>query len=539
METGQRQPASQAPSQQVFLRQSSGLVKSAGALNVFIFNVGIVSIGIGIAADQLYGPAYYPGGSLPWAVIIAALLMVPVGLTFYFLTVTYPRSGGFYVYMTRSTPPAFGFALSVLENVVFLFYGGVVASYVTTQGLAPLLAILGYQTGSSTLTSWSTTIAGPWGIFIVGAVALVGGGLLAISGMQRYFVVQRILVGLAIVGTLVAVGVLLVGSHQTFVTNLDAFMGKSGSYNAVIDAARKAGWTSAPVTFGATIGLIVWPLFVLIGSAQSIGIGGEIKRVGRSQIVGILAALGVSALLLVVVQLLSDNVFGSDFEGAVAFNFLGGVTPAPAIIPYFSMLGSLVASNAVLTIFVAGAMILWPLAWVPLQIVYTDRTMLAWALDRMAPDQLAYVHPRYNTPVVAIAVCVVLMLAFLALFVFTPYVTTLNLLEGLGFVWGCGMVAAAVMPFTKPAEWAKSPASAYKLGGIPVITITGFAGAAFFAYFIYLLWNDSIAAGHTPASIAVMVGAFVLGLVAYWAVKYWRAQRGIDVSKAFAQIPVE
>ena len=48
----------------VFLRKASGLIKTASTTDVFIFNVGLVSIGIGIGGLLLYGPAVYPGGNL-------------------------------------------------------------------------------------------------------------------------------------------------------------------------------------------------------------------------------------------------------------------------------------------------------------------------------------------------------------------------------------------------------------------------------------------------------------------------------------------
>ena len=46
----------------VFSRKASGLVRVGSSLDVFIFNVGLVSVGIAIAYNQFYGPSLYPGG---------------------------------------------------------------------------------------------------------------------------------------------------------------------------------------------------------------------------------------------------------------------------------------------------------------------------------------------------------------------------------------------------------------------------------------------------------------------------------------------
>src|SRR5437016_6212690 len=233
--------------------------------------------------------------------------------------------------------------------------------------------------------------------------------------------------------------------------------------------------------------------------------GGEIKRATRSQILGIFAALAVATVLLVAVALLSDRVFGTDFQGAIAFNTLSGVSPATSITPWFTLLASLLANNPVITIIIAGTMCLWPFFWVPLELAYVDRSMLAWSLDRMAPEKLGYVSDRYHTPVVAIVVCMIVAIAFLALYAFTPWFGTLSLIEALSIIWGACMLVGALMPYLKRDVWAKSPAAKYQIAGVPLITISGLLGTAAFAYVIYLLWNDTVAAGHTNLSVGVQL----------------------------------
>ena len=56
----------------IFLRKASGLIRTAGLLDVFIYDVGVVSVGLGVASTMLYGPAFYPGGNLVWANLFSA-----------------------------------------------------------------------------------------------------------------------------------------------------------------------------------------------------------------------------------------------------------------------------------------------------------------------------------------------------------------------------------------------------------------------------------------------------------------------------------
>jgi hypothetical protein len=46
---------------EVFTRRSSGLIKSAGTYDVFIFNLGLISVGIAVALDQYLRPGVLSG----------------------------------------------------------------------------------------------------------------------------------------------------------------------------------------------------------------------------------------------------------------------------------------------------------------------------------------------------------------------------------------------------------------------------------------------------------------------------------------------
>jgi hypothetical protein len=57
----------------VFSRPASGLIRVAGSADVFIYNVGLVSVGIAIALNQYYGPSLYPGAGIWLSTLLAAL----------------------------------------------------------------------------------------------------------------------------------------------------------------------------------------------------------------------------------------------------------------------------------------------------------------------------------------------------------------------------------------------------------------------------------------------------------------------------------
>src|SRR5439155_12866247 len=163
---------------------------------------------------------------------------------------------------------------------------------------------------------------------------------------------------------------------------------------------------------------------------------------------------------------------------------------------------------------------------------------LAWSFDRMAPEAISYVSPRFHTPVVAIALTIVICVIFMAVIAFTA-LGSLVFIVGTYVVWGITMVLGVVFPFIRPQMFGSSPAARYKLGSIPVMSIVSAVAAVFFAWALWLLWNDPIAAGHNPTVLVTLGVTLALGVLLYVVMYTLRRRQGIRVELAFKEIPIE
>ncbi|HJQ75651.1 MAG TPA: hypothetical protein VJ948_00135 [Acidimicrobiia bacterium] len=545
---------SEAAGTGVFSRPASGLIRVAGSMDVFIFNVGLVSVGIAIAFNQLYGPSLYPGAA-PWlSTILAVIGMVFVAGTFYAWSITFPRSGGVYVSLSRSVGPGVGFVLSLVETMILMYYAALAASLIVTVGLSSFFGTVGFIGDSDLLISWAASAASPAGIFWIGTTVLVLAAALLTSGTRRYFAVQKVLFAIAVGGTVVLAGILLFGDSGDFFANFERFTGLTR--DQVISTAQDLGWASAPFSFGASFAFLVWPLLPLLGSVQSVGIGGEIKSVRRTQLYGILGALVATGLVIAAFDIMATRVFGYDFQGALGYNSVVGlVDPSTnawaastessiGASPWFTVLIGILADNIILVVIVMATFVAWIWFWVPAEIAYTTRTMIAWSFDRIAPDRLGEVSPRFNTPVAAIWLSTAGAVVFMWFIAFRA-INLLTLIEALTVVWGTAMVAAVFFPKTRRNLYEMSPASEQKIGGIPVMSITGALGALFLATVLYMLWNDANAAGPLFSTDAIrgefwlLLAVVVFGTVWYLGAKSYRQSQGIDISLAFRQIPIE
>lgn len=538
----------------VFSRPASGLIRVAGSADVFIFNVGLVSIGIAIAFNQLYGPSLYPGAA-PWlSTLLAVAGMLFVAATFYAWSVTFPRSGGVYVSLSRSVGPGVGFVLSLVETMILMYYAALAAFLIVTVGLSSFFGTVGFIGGSDLLISWAASTASSQGIFWIGSGVLVLAGVLLTSGTRRYFAVQKVLFVIAVGGTVVLAIVLLFGSSDAFFANFERFTGLTS--DQVISAAKDLGWASAPISFPASLAFLVWPLLPLLGGVQSVGIGGEIKSVRRTQLYGMLGAVVATGLVIALFDVLATKVFGYDFQGAIGFNSIVGLfdpstnawnfstESSLGASPWFTVLIGILADNLLLVIIVMATFVTWIWFWVPAEIAYTTRTMIAWSFDRIAPGRLGDVSKRYSTPTLAIWLSTVGSIVFMWFIAFQA-IALLTLIEALTIVWGTAMVAAVVFPKTRKSLFEMSPASEQRLAGVPLISITGTVATVFLAAVLVMLWNDENAAGPLFTADGVrgefwlLLGVVVFGIVWYLGVKSYRRRQGIDISLAFKQIPIE
>lgn len=528
----------------IFLRKASGLIRTASPFDTFIYNIGLVSVGLGIGTMMYYGPAFYPGGNLVVASIVAGAVMALIAFGMITWSVTLPRSGGIYVFGSRSLPPFLALTLSLVEITTWLFYCAIAAYWIILLGISPTLAMIGYVTGSTWAQDAANTVIEPWPMFLIGSGILILSGLIIASGMRRYLFSQKVVFTLALLGSLLLIVILLSGSREQFVSQFNALMapiiGVDDPYNAIIASAKENGWTTEGADWVTTLKVSNWAFLPLLGSAFSIAIAGEIKSVEKAQTFGMLGAIVATVVIWVITIPLANSVFGYEFLGAAVYNYFGGTgytTPTDASI---TLMAGILTGSWVITLLASLGLILWMWMWIPGMHTFGVRAMVAWAFDRIAPGPLGTISPTRHTPTVAIWVGVVITIIFMALFVFTDYFKTIVIMiEAALLAWSIVLAAGVFFPYLRPHIYEKSPVARKKILGLPMMTVAcalGFLGSQFY---FWTLFFDDVAAGHKPDQLALVLGLFVIGVVFYFAMKAYRASQGVDVTLAFKEIPIE
>jgi amino acid transporter len=525
-----------------FVRRASGLVREVSGFDVLAFNMFMISLGYTLFI-LLYWTSY-PGASLELSILIAIIGAIFQGLTYALLASVYPRSGGDYVYITRIIHPTLGFVMSWNFFVWMLFYLGLNAAMVGFQGLAPMLAGIGFVTNDSNLIFTAQWAATPSAYFAIGVVSIIFYALLLISGMKNYFTFQKVLFVVAMASTLVVVALLAVTSHDAFVTRFNAlakpYSNVDDTYRLMIQTATEKGYAAnAPFSLLETVLFFVWPWLAVGFCMTSASYSGEVKNVKKSQIFGMAGSVIVTGALFILLTFLGGRVFGYDFLGASSYLMFNDPASLPLpVSPWYNLFTAMLTDNAALSIFILVGWFSWFLVLTATVFVFTSRTAFAWAMDGMLPTAFSYVNERFRTPVSTIILSGIGGVLFLAGIAFTTWLGVLSGSLGIGFVFLLASIAAIIFPFRLRGFYERSGIN-WDVGGVPVITISGVISAVTNLVAIYIMITDPRAAANSPTSLTMIVSFIVVGFLLFYVMKYVRKRQGIDVDLAFKEIPVE
>jgi amino acid transporter len=530
-------PADTAPAG-TFMRASSGLVRQVGTLDTLWYCV--LQAALPYVFFMVAFWTFYPGASMELATLITIVGAASTGLVYALYASVYPRSGGEYVFLSRTVHPALGFASSFAMAFWQTFYFGINGAFVAIYAMQPLFAALGLQLGSQALTDLGAWFASPIGIFVTGAVVVLFFGVNLYLGMKAYFDIQRwaMFIGFASIGVTLAVLALGTTGALSFRQNLDQVLG-AGTYQGVIDAARAGGATlGGGFSLGETIRFSIWPAWSLLFAVLSVSFSGEIRNVRRGQLVGIVGGIVLSGLILVGIQFFSRGAIGDEFLQASAFLFIESPEQLPLPSPWINLLASFVANSPIVTIAVNLWFVLLTAYVAAVTAVYASRAVFAWGIDGMAPEQLGKVSDRYHAPAPAIVLVVIGALGLLALYAFTDTLVILSGLPGMGIVFFVVSFAGIFFAYRYREAYEASAARLTVLG-VPLMTVAGVIGSAFTAWVVWGALTDDTFGANSDLSKLMVLTVPIVGLVWFYVARRYQMSRGTDIDLRFKEIPIE
>jgi APA family basic amino acid/polyamine antiporter len=529
--------APSSTSTSAFVRQSSGLVKSGTPFRtaaMVIFNNGL---GVFMAFFYLTNPGVFPKTNLVLAFIIAGVLATSFNTAYGMLAGAYARSGGEYLYCSRTLNPVLGFLAGTASFWLGIFFTSFVPYLAFQQAIAPALKSYAAQTGAGWALSAGNWIAVPWHSFWITTIFMIGFTVLMSFGLNAYWKLQRVVIVLGGLAMLLIIGIMLFSSHSDFIHGINHYGNVTGfknGYAATIAAAKKAGLPTGH-TLNATLGMlpICLTTFVLSGY-----MGGELRTPRKTQLFTTLGGSIFFYCILIIIALLIGKTVGFQFNTSAAYlstqhaaNY--GFNQSPIYDWYAFVL----TSNPVLLLLIGVGLATMALSNGPQQIIWGSRILFAWSLDRIVPARISWVWERTASPVIAIIITVICGEIVLFLYVkgtltyFAPII-----IFAVDYI--LVSITAILIPFIKKTKsfWERS-GNNYKIGPVPVITILGVVSLAYWIYVLVRGMSNDLLGANTTSNIELSIGVLAVGLIYFAIVWVVRKREGMDLSRTYSQLP--
>ncbi|RLG07768.1 MAG: hypothetical protein DRN59_00550 [Thaumarchaeota archaeon] len=521
----------------VFPRPTSGLVKEISASSAIMYNMAAMGLPF-MFIYTTWALILFPGAYLPITPLYAIALGIIPAFVYYLMSVSMPRSGGDYVWVSRVIHPSIGFMNNLALTFVLLVAIGVEPSWAMQWGIAPIATSLGILSGDASLTSLAETLASPTTIQIIGIIYFILIAIVITRGTRTVMLVHWILFSISILGAITYIVVLLAAGHSTFVARFNQLSGMN--YDEVIKAAQELGYPSNYSPIATSLG-VVYTFLTLVGFWFTAYIGGEIKEVSRSQLIAIPGSLVTLAIAMAIVYYTSFLTYDGIFLGSLSYLAAMGheAYKLPFEMPFPHFLLPFVTDNPVAIFLVDLGFAVTPLLAGLVYIFLVIRNIFAWAFDRVVPVALSKVHPKTRSPYVASILIIVLALIFQAMWLYTTvfeyilYLTTIIFIV----VWFTSL-AAIVFPFRRKDIFEASPEIVKKrIGGIPLISIFGIISLAVASFIIYTTLVPTYGGVLDPINLFYNMLIFPVGLVIYFIASLYRRKTGLPLELSFKEIP--
>ncbi len=126
----------------LFVRNATGLVRELSAFDAFNLVFSAVLIPVGITEVMAFTPMFWPHANMLLSFLFATPLVPTCGLVYLYFTVIMPRSGGDYVWVSRTLNPFLGFFVNFSLTFVFLTWIAFNFTYMLSV-MGPALAYVG------------------------------------------------------------------------------------------------------------------------------------------------------------------------------------------------------------------------------------------------------------------------------------------------------------------------------------------------------------------------------------------------------------
>lgn len=538
-------------SMRLYARKSSGLIRTIGAFGAMVFGVHCISLSSSGMIPFSWVASVWPGASIIGVLTIAAILSLFHGYTYAVIGAAMPRSGADYTLASRvlNAPLAFtaSWTLVIFSAVVA---GGLIA-WIPNSAMPALLQPMAIIFNNPTFNEWATWLTTFEGKLIVGTLFVVVTYVTMLLPTRHIVRILEIGFFLGLLAwAIIYFSLLSARGPADFQAAWDRFMAATSSFGAYasrVDLAKQAGMVINSNVAIMTLAGLIMGFWIFYGYYIPTFFAGEVKQASRSLLTGSWSSIIVTWAIFTLAAVLLERLTPLEWiaaEGYLANNAAAvqQVAGEPVLaLPWITFYAAILQPNFILVLITAIAWVYTLINLAQTYFFYASRIVFAWAFDRLIPDGVAYVHPKWGSPIVAITlIALVAEYGVYDAAVGGPLGTQLTFAFFAVVTQLVAVTAITLFPYLKPDLFEQSADIVKrKIGNIPVITIVG--GITL----VYLLWMiiasflfPAVGVANPSRTVPILIIMLVSGLVIYYVARWYRLSReGVDISLTFKSVP--
>ena len=531
----------------VFARKSSGLIRVMSPYSAFAYNV--MNIGVIFPWVYLISVGVWPDADVVTGILICGIFTAFLAVVYSGLAAAMPRTGGDYVFQSRTLKPWIGFAIVATMIPVFFAHWQTLAGWLTAVlGFAPLFTGLGLTTNNMQLVDLGLWFTTPWGIWITTIVASAIAAAVLIKSFKWFVQIQWVMWYGFLLSFVVMVVLFFLTPKEVFISRFNQEMSVLAPnvpdyYHYVTQQSIANGFVPvAGISLASTLFVIPVALTSLgwVGYTQEQA--GEIQGASslKNQLFINLGGGLFSTVLMMILAYAFIHTVGQDWLASAAYgSYLTGTVSMP-IPPWFSNLAAVLTDNPFLVFLMIIGILLNCLQIVFNVIVGWTRVSVAMSIDGVFPKFISAVNERTHTPVNAHIVFLIWGgVIYSYVYNFVPgYITYTLAMTAVATVLYIGTsLGGAVFPWSRKQVYDTSPIAKYKVAGVPLITICGVIATVFSVWMLYWYMTVPGLGVANPTSELVMLAIFLFWVAYYFVRRWWLKRVGIDLELAFKEVP--
>ncbi len=536
----------QGKTPELFVRRASGLTRTVSPWSALVY--AFVCPTMTFAFLYYYQEQTAYPGAVGWLTSFAVLALLPIALIYVFMSLSMPRSGGEYIYVSRILHPLAGFVACWTLTIVGINWSGLLSQWAVNWGLGNLFLAEGLATKNETLVSWGkylsvTTPDHRWVIWLLASAFLISAFVVMALGTK--WVMRAMWIVLAVQWIMLIAFIIIaltVGGQAHTIAGFEKVQGISWSEvtKAVGDVSGGAGlplFAAAATMFAG----LVWVNLSTLGSTYAANISGEIKKVNVAMPLSQIGSMFLFLIYWLVFTRVADHGLGQDTIRALAYiDTQGEATSMLNTLPTISYMVVWMTQNWFL-VAIAGPLGFMIATWGGiLGLSFAPvRNLFAFSFDGLLPGWMNKVA-RNGSPNRAVLIAFLIAWVILTISVFTTWWSFITYTVTIWMVgWVLLGIAAMLFPFIRKDIFEKSPSLVQsRIIGIPWITILGALGTAVAAISIWATFLVGTTPTFNTKNLFYTSLVFILApVVIYFIAVTVQKRKGVEMGKRFKTIP--